>query len=63
MKCKHTECASSSDCGIIDITGKEPNTAISCSYFRTQKKLEKLKAAKDELVSESEKKRLRKDSK
>jgi len=56
MKCKHEKCSSHEDCGILEITGKEPETAESCSYFRSHKRAEK---NKNQSLTNSEKKKLR----
>jgi hypothetical protein len=40
-KCTITECIRNVDCGIIDITGKQPKTKFDCSYFATQKDIDK----------------------
>ena len=37
MKCRFVECAYAEDCGIIDITGKEPKSFSSCSYSKKPK--------------------------
>jgi hypothetical protein len=41
MKCLIAECVRNPDCGIIDITGKQPKTKFDCSYFVTQKDIDK----------------------
>ena len=41
MDCKIKECASWNNCGILKIIGKQPKNSDSCSYFKSQKQIEK----------------------
>jgi len=59
MKCSITECVAHNDCGILDITKKQPKNADACSYFKDQTMVEKKnrKAAKLKEQLDSKKKR------
>jgi hypothetical protein len=41
MKCNVVECVFRNNCGILEITSKQPKDWRSCSYFTDQKKVEK----------------------
>lgn len=38
MNCPHEDCTRHEDCGILEITGKVPESPSSCSYFSPNKK-------------------------
>ena len=56
MKCNIKDCFDHEECAILDITKKLPKGARSCSYFRTQKQIDK-KAKKLEVLTDLKKKR------
>lgn len=60
MKCKHTECAWSEDCTIIDITKKVPPTSAECSYCKRNKRRAKKDAQLAEAIALKKAKRRRK---
>jgi hypothetical protein len=55
MKCKIIECAKCDDCTILEITRKQPVSSLKCSYFKSQKQLDrqdkKINKSKEDLES------------
>lgn len=63
MKCPFKECTNHSDCAILEITKKVPDTFDKCSYSRTQAQHEKFLKKKLIPVDPKTAKKLRKESK
>jgi len=58
MKCSITTCVKHLDCGILDITKKQPKSSDKCSYYESEKQLEKKEKKLAKLNSEIESKKL-----
>ena len=63
MKCPFKICTNHTDCAILDITKKVPESFDKCSYSKTQAQLEKLLKKKVLFVDPKEAKKLRREAK
>jgi len=61
MKCKIVDCVNHDDCGILEITQKQPKNANSCSYYKDQKHVDKQAKKQAKFEEEVKKKKLRKN--